>query len=59
MPYLHFTKFLIMKLNFKHCTKLRKYYELLFFLQQNCANLQRTRFKESVAEDLRQQRKRT
>jgi len=40
-----------MKHNFTHCTTLRKYYELLFF-SQNCANLQRTRFKESVSEDL-------
>ena len=58
MPYLHFSKFLIMKHNFTHCTTLRKYYELLF-LQENCANLQRTRFKESVSEDLLHQSKRT
>jgi len=30
MPYLHFSKFLIMTHNFTHCTTLRKYYELLF-----------------------------
>jgi len=51
MPYLHFSKFLIMKHNFTHCTTLHKYYELLF-LKQSCTNLRRTRFKESVSEDL-------
>jgi len=56
MPYLHFSKFLIMKLNFTHCTTLHKYNELLC-LQQYCANLERTRFKESVAEDLLHQSK--
>jgi len=40
-----------MKHNFTRCTTLRKYYELLF-LQQNYSILQRTRFKESVSEDL-------
>jgi len=56
MPYLHFLKFLIMKHNFTHCTTLHKYYELLI-LQQNYANLQRTRFKESASEDLLYQSK--
>jgi len=48
MPYLHSLKFLIMELNFTHCTTLHKYNELLC-LQQNCDNHQRTRFEESVA----------
>jgi len=56
MPYLHFSKFLIMKLNFTHCTTLHKHSELLC-LQQYCVNLQRSRFKESVAEDLLHQPK--
>jgi len=43
MPYLYFSKFLIMKHHFTRCTTLRKYNELLF-LHQNYANLQRTRF---------------
>jgi len=30
MPYLHFSKFLIMKHNFEHCTTLRKYYKTAF-----------------------------
>jgi len=56
MPYLHFSKFLIMKHNFTLCTTLRKYYELLF-LQKNYANLERTRFKESMSEDFLYQSK--
>ena len=54
MPYLQFVKFLIMELNFIHCTN-----DELFCLQQNCDNLQGTIFEESVTEDLLHQSKQT
>jgi len=47
-----------MKLNFTHCTTLHKYNELLC-LQQSCDNLHRTRYEESVGEDLLHQSKQT